>query len=170
MPRTCYQRSTPKGPSGRKEKEARRRRTQSLSRTWRKSETSWLSKGWSAKSSSKRPVFYLSTTPSISARTTRATSSPASYFFIYSGLQLLVHGLPPPPSPELCGRILKENTGLHQIIWVNGKPEVLFDWLSFGTEFVGSTKEFRRAQRYYAENLCGFSHPEYDYKKFVFLC
>ncbi len=32
---------------------------------------------------------------------------------------------------------------------------------------VGSTKEFRKAQRYYGENLCGFSHPEYDYKKFV---
>ena len=32
---------------------------------------------------------------------------------------------------------------------------------------IGSTKEFRKAQRYYGENLCGFSHPEYDYKKFV---
>lgn len=34
---------------------------------------------------------------------------------------------------------------------------------------IGSTKEFRKAQRYYGENLCGFSHPEYDYKKLVIL-
>jgi hypothetical protein len=34
---------------------------------------------------------------------------------------------------------------------------------------VGSTKEFRRAQRYYAENLCGFKHPEYDYEKLVII-
>ncbi len=32
---------------------------------------------------------------------------------------------------------------------------------------IGSTKQFRKAQRYYGENLCGFSHPEYDYKKLV---
>ena len=34
---------------------------------------------------------------------------------------------------------------------------------------VGSTKEFRRAQRYYAENLCGFKHPEYDYERLVII-
>ena len=36
--------------------------------------------------------------------------------------------------------------------------------LSFGSNAINSTKEFRKAMRFYAENLCGFRHNEYDFK------
>jgi hypothetical protein len=32
---------------------------------------------------------------------------------------------------------------------------------------VNHTKEFRKAVRYYSENLCGYTHHEYDYKAHV---
>lgn len=40
---------------------------------------------------------------------------------------------------------------------------------SFGSVNINQnkTKEFRKALRYYAENLCGYTHLEYDFKNNV---
>ncbi|MCB0371204.1 MAG: hypothetical protein KDD45_17755, partial [Bdellovibrionales bacterium] len=41
--------------------------------------------------------------------------------------------------------------------------------VSFGSVNINQsrTKEFRKAVRYYAENLCGYTHLEYDFKNNV---
>lgn len=92
------------------------------------------------------------------------------FYFIIQGLQLLIHGLSQIAKSISSNIVDKEDSGNNKVVGRDGIPKVYsIDYMiSFGSEMI-STKEFRKAQRYYGENLCGFSHPEYDYKKLVII-